>query len=288
MARSTALALRCSSIDAGLFIAMPFFKVDQTRYHYVEAGVGEPLLLLHGFTGCTLNWQDVMGRLQSRCRVLAIDLPGHGKTAAPNESAHFAMPFVARQISVFIGDVIGEPTNLLGYSMGGRLALCIALDHSACVQKLLLESASPGLASAAERQARIASDEALAMRIARDGIEPFVDAWERLPLFASQAQAPQQARVRLRGLRLQNDPAGLVLSLRGMGTGAQPSLWDRLPAWTKLTLLITGALDVKFVEINRAMAQRMPHALHHIVERAGHTVHFEQPDQYAALLKGIL
>ena len=56
MARSTALALRCSSIDAGLFIAMPFFKVDQTRYHYVEAGVGEPLLLLHGFTGCTLNW----------------------------------------------------------------------------------------------------------------------------------------------------------------------------------------------------------------------------------------
>ncbi len=267
---------------------MPFFKVDQTRYHYVEAGVGEPLLLLHGFTGCAANWQDAMGELQSRYRVFAIDLPGHGQTAAPNEPAHFAMPFVARQISVFIGDVIGGSANLLGYSMGGRLALCIALDHPVCVQKLLLESASPGLASLAERQARIASDEALAMRIVRDGIEPFMDAWERLPLFASQAQVPQRARARLRALRLQNDPAGLALSLRGMGTGAQPSLWDRLPAWTKPTLLITGALDAKFVEINRAMAQRMPHALHHIVERAGHAVHFEQPDLFIALLKGFL
>ncbi len=89
---------------------------------------------------------------------------------------------------------------------------------------------------------------------------------------------------KLRARRLQNNPAGLALSLRGMGTGAQPALWDRLHEWTKPALLITGELDTKFVEVNRHMAQRMPAATHHIISGAGHAVHFEQPQLYANLL----
>jgi 2-succinyl-6-hydroxy-2,4-cyclohexadiene-1-carboxylate synthase len=261
---------------------MPTFEIDKTRYHYVEAGAGEPLLLLHGFTGCTDNWREVMAQLQSRHRVIAIDLPGHGKTEAPNAVTHFTMPVIAQQISTFIEGVIGAPAHVLGYSMGGRLALFLALHHPHRVKTLRLESASPGLATEEARRARIASDEALALRIERDGITTFVDAWERLPLFASQTLAPAQARDRLRALRLQNDAAGLALSLRGMGTGAQPSLWERLHEWTKPALFITGALDAKFVEINKQMALRMPRATHHIVAAAGHAVHFEQPQWYAA------
>lgn len=267
---------------------MPFFEVEETRYHFVVAGSGEPLLLLHGFTGCAANWQDGMRRLDNKRRVFAIDLPGHGQTRAPNDVAQHALPFIAKQTSAFIDAVIGEPVHLLGYSMGGRLALCVALNHPDCIKTLLLESASPGLAAEAERQARIASDEALAQRIERDGIERFVDEWERLPLFASQRQAPEEARRRLRKLRLQNDPAGLAHSLRGMGTGAQPPLWDRLHEWAKPALLITGALDTKFVEINRQMAQRMTNATHHIVANAGHAVHFEQPETYTTLVKDFL
>jgi 2-succinyl-6-hydroxy-2,4-cyclohexadiene-1-carboxylate synthase len=227
-------------------------------------------------------WREVMAQLQSRHRVIAIDLPGHGKTDAPNDVSHFTMPVVAQHISAFIAGVIGTPAHVLGYSMGGRLALYLALHHPDRVKQLLLESASPGLATEEERRARIASDEALAQRIERDGIQKFVDEWERLPLFASQAQAPAQARERLRALRLQNDRAGLALSLRGMGTGAQPSLWERLHEYATPALLITGALDAKFVEINRQMAQRMPNVTHHIAAHAGHAVHFEQPQTYAA------
>lgn len=263
---------------------MSFFKVDDTRYHYIEAGAGQPLLLLHGFTGCTENWREVMTSLQTRRRVIAIDLPGHGQTEAPNDVAQYAMPFVARQISAFNAEVIGEPTIVLGYSMGGRLALFLALHHHDQVNSLILESASPGLATETERQSRIASDEALAQRIERDGIEKFIDEWEQLPLFASQMQLPLEARMRLRELRLKNKPAGLALSLRGMGTGAQSSLWDRLGEWTKPALLISGERDAKFVEINRAMAQRMTSATHHIVANAGHAVHFEHPERYADLI----
>jgi 2-succinyl-6-hydroxy-2,4-cyclohexadiene-1-carboxylate synthase len=263
---------------------MSIFEIDETRYHYVEAGAGVPLLLLHGFTGCAENWREVMARLQSRHRVIAIDLPGHGKTDAPKDVSRFTMPVVAQHISAFIAGVIGTPAHLLGYSMGGRLALYLALYHPDRVKRLLLESASPGLATEEERRARIASDEVLAQRIERDGMEKFVDEWERLPLFASQAQAPAPARERLRALRLQNDGAGLALSLRGMGTGAQPSLWERLHDCATPALLITGALDAKFVEINKQMAQHMPLATHHIVANAGHAVHFEQPERYADLV----
>jgi 2-succinyl-6-hydroxy-2,4-cyclohexadiene-1-carboxylate synthase len=264
---------------------MPFISIDHTRYHYVEAGAGEPLLLLHGFTGCVDNWREVMASLQPRMRVLAIDLPGHGQTEAPDDVSQFTLPVVAKQLSMFIGAVISKPARVLGYSMGGRLALFLALHHSDSVQSLVLESASPGLATEEERIARIASDEALAQRIERTGIEKFVDEWERLPLFASQAQTPDESRKRLRAMRLQNDSAGLALSLRGMGTGAQPSLWDRLHEWTKPALLITGALDAKFVEINKLMALRMPTAKHHTISNAGHAVHFEQPTTYSQLLE---
>jgi 2-succinyl-6-hydroxy-2,4-cyclohexadiene-1-carboxylate synthase len=267
---------------------MPIFTVDQTRYHYEEAGAGELLLLLHGFTGCTQNWREVMALLQPRMRVIAIDLPGHGQTEAPRDVSQFTLPVIARQLSAFIVDIVGSPVHVLGYSMGGRLALYLALHHSEHVHSLVLESASPGLASAEERAARMASDEALAQRIERDGIQKFVDEWTRLPLFASQAQVPVEARDRLRALRLQNDPAGLALSLRGMGTGVQPPLWDRLNEWRKPALLIAGEHDAKFVAINRQMAQRMPASTLRILPNAGHAVHFEHPHAYSQLMESFL
>ena len=263
---------------------MPVFNIDQTRYHYIEAGAGEPLLLLHGFTGCTENWREAIEQLQSRWHVIAIDLPGHGKTIALPDVSQYQMPHVSQHLSAFIASVAGAPAHVLGYSMGGRLALHIALNHPDAVQSLVLESASPGLATDEERRARIASDEALAQRIEHDGIERFVDAWERLPLFASQTSLPNATRAHLRELRLQNDAAGLALSLRGMGTGAQPSLWDQLHEWKKPALLITGALDSKFVEINRQMATQLPASSHIVVDNAGHAVHFEQPQAYSQLL----
>jgi 2-succinyl-6-hydroxy-2,4-cyclohexadiene-1-carboxylate synthase len=178
--------------------------------------------------------------------------------------------------------------GVLGYSMGGRVALQLAAAAPARVSALVLESSSPGLADAAERQARIAADGALAASIERDGLAAFVERWERLPLFASQAALPADVRAGQRAQRMQNDPLGLANSLRGMGTGRQASLWDRLPQLHIPTLLIAGELDRKYCAIAEQMAQALPNARSVIVPNAGHTVHLEQPAIFTAAVREFL
>ena len=107
--------------------------------------------------------------------------------------------------------------HVVGYSMGGRVALSLAVAHPDRVASLLLVGASPGLAEAEERAARIKADEALARQIEQDGLERFVDYWMALPLFASQSVLGEDALARARTQRLRSDPAGLANSLRGMG-----------------------------------------------------------------------
>lgn len=272
--------------------------IDHTRYHFTMSGEGKPLLLLHGFTGSKESWRGVMPALAKKHRVIAVDLPGHGQTIAPDDVTAYTMPVVAGQLARLIERVAGEPAHVLGYSMGGRLALYLVLAHPAWVSALTLESASPGLETEAERAARVASDEALAARIERDGIEAFVDEWEKLALFASQARLPAHARAELRAQRLRNHPRGLALSLRGMGTGAQPSLWGRLGELERSdrsptpnpsrreggVTLIAGEMDTKFVGINRRMQMLMPNARLSVVAGAGHTIHLEKPEAWTALV----
>jgi 2-succinyl-6-hydroxy-2,4-cyclohexadiene-1-carboxylate synthase len=172
------------------------------------------------------------------------------------------------------------PVCLLGYSMGGRLALYLALHYSSIIDSLILESASPGLETEVERVERQRSDEQLANRIERDGISAFVDEWEKLPLFATQAYLPQVVRDIQRANRLRNDPHGLANSLRGMGTGVQPSLWPKLPALDKQVLLLVGEFDRKFLVIARRMKLLIPNSRLAIIRESGHITHLEQPQLF--------
>jgi 2-succinyl-6-hydroxy-2,4-cyclohexadiene-1-carboxylate synthase len=259
---------------------MPFAEINGMCYRYELSGSGPPVLLLHGFTGTMENWQPHTAVLAESFRVLAVDLPGHGQTSAPADPARYRMEQVAADLAQFVSDLTGRPANLLGYSMGGRLALYLAIHYPALVRSLILESASPGLDDVAARQVRIRQDEALAGRIEREGIEAFVNYWERVPLFASQSRLPENVRQRLRDQRLRNDPQGLTNSLRGMGTGVQPSLWKQLDDLKMPVLLLAGALDEKFVRIAQQMYDRMADARLEIVPDAGHTVHLEAPSVF--------
>jgi 2-succinyl-6-hydroxy-2,4-cyclohexadiene-1-carboxylate synthase len=175
-----------------------------------------------------------------------------------------------------------HPPVVLGYSMGGRLALYAALEHPSAFAALVLESASPGLKTEAERAERRAADERLAVMLETDGLAVFVEHWERLPLFASQARIAPEARAAVRERRLRGDAAGWAASLRGMGTGAQPSMWERLGEWAKPTLLLTGRDDAKFTALADAMQAAGLRAEHTVFEAAGHAVHVEQPAAWAA------
>jgi len=267
---------------------MPTIQLRQLQYQYREVGKGAPtVVMLHGFTGSSENWLPIAQHLNTR--VILPDLMGHGQTQSPRDAVRYAMQHASQDITALIGAISPHtPVVLVGYSMGGRLALHIALTYPKLVRHLILESTSPGLATAAEREARVKSDEALAAQIERDGIESFVSYWQALPLFASQRRLPESARQAVHAQRLRNNPIGLTNSLRGMGTGAQPSLWDRLGELTMPVTLLAGELDTKFVHINQEMAARIPQATLHVVADAGHTIHLEQPEVYLRLLKRML
>lgn len=250
------------------------------HYHVEETGQGEPLLLLHGFTGSTRSWDGVAPQLAQRYRVIRVDLPGHGKTEVSPDVLRYTMPSVGQDLAHLLVTHNAAPAHVLGYSMGGRLALFFALNFPQHVRTLIVESGSPGLATEAERAARRASDDALTARIERDGIEAFINEWEQLPLWTTQANLPAETKRHQRDIRLGSDPHGLALSLRGMGTGAQPSLWDMLPSLVPPTKFIAGDLDAKFVTIAREMHARVPQSKLHLVANAGHTTHLEQPQAF--------
>ena len=253
-------------------------------YSYVEQGTGEPLVLLHGFTGSSGSWQPVLPGLAERYRVIAVDLLGHGASDAPAAAGRYAMERVAEDMAALLDHLGVAQAHLAGYSMGGRLALYLALARPQRWRSLVLESSSPGLATAEERAARAAQDEELAVFIETQGMEAFVARWERLALFASQQALPEAVRARQRRQRLRNRPAGLADSLRGMGAGVQPSLWERLGELALPVLLLAGEQDEKFVAIARQMAEVILQATLRIVPEAGHTIHLEQPEVWLRLV----
>lgn len=247
-------------------------------------GVGSPLLLLHGFTGSAATWEPFFASWGRHFHLLAVDVIGHGRSDAPRDAARYDMDLAAADLVAVLDHFGYSRAHVLGYSMGGRLALTFAVRYPQRVQALLLEGSSPGLAAAAEREARFQRDDRLAAAIERDGIEAFVDRWESLPLFRSQQRLPKAVRARLREQRLQNDVIGLAGSLRGMGTGAQRPLWEELPQLQMPLKCVVGALDDKFRLIAAEIAARVLGAEVEVVAEAGHTVHVEQPSIFDTIV----
>lgn len=264
---------------------MPKTLIGEVEYYYQEAGRGEPALLLHGFTGSSQSWTGIMPALEMNFRLIAVDLLGHGKSSAPEDPMCYRMEKAAEDLVLLLDQIASRPIHLLGYSMGGRLALYFALAYPERVRTLVLISASPGIMDEDERKARQKADEALAARIEREGIEAFVTEWEKLPIFTSQDNLSAAARRELRSQRLQNRPAGLAGSLRGMGSGVHPSLWGRLQELKPKTLLITGELDSKFCRLNEEMVRAIPGASLRRVPGAGHAVYLEQPEQTVEIVE---
>jgi 2-succinyl-6-hydroxy-2,4-cyclohexadiene-1-carboxylate synthase len=252
-----------------------------------EANKNAPtLVMLHGFTGSAAGWGHHLNTLADYgLRIIALDLLGHGQSDAPHDPQRYTIKRCQQDILAALQNlgVSKGQAILLGYSMGGRIALYTAF--SGYFRALILESASPGLASPAEREQRRLSDEALATSIERDGVPAFIEHWENMPLFASQKTLSLECREALHNQRLQNTATGLAQSLRGVGTGVQPSLYARLPTLQIPVLLIAGELDTKFTDIARHMHHALPQSQLRIIPAAGHTVHLERPHEFATLVK---
>ena len=262
-----------------------FFCIQDSKYAYSVQGKGEPVLLLHGFTGKSSTWKHLVHVLKSNWKVIVIDLPGHGDTVV--EKPRSMIQFCS-DLAQFLSFLQVDKIHIVGYSLGGRSALSFAMLYPNHVLTLTLESASPGLEKEDERIKRKKSDHELAERIERNGIVDFVDFWENIPLFATQKTLPRQVRDSIRKERLSHTKEGLAQSLRSMGTGSQPSWWDQLNKLEAPIQLITGEQDEKFVQINQKMNRLLPNGTMHKVKNAGHCVHLEQPTIFNSIVVNFL
>jgi 2-succinyl-6-hydroxy-2,4-cyclohexadiene-1-carboxylate synthase len=254
---------------------------DRIAWAVTERGTATPaLLLLHGFTGAAASWSDHLHALGAGRRVLAPDLPGHGATPATATPEAMTVEATTDALAALLADRHAVPADVMGYSMGARIALRLAVAHPDVVARLVLESPSAGIADPAARAARRASDEALADRIERDGITRFVTDWERTPVLASHAALAPDVVARQRAVRLASDAHGLAQSLRAAGQGAMESLHGRLAAVAAPTLVVAGALDPIGLARAEAVATGIPGARLAVIDDAGHTPHLETPDAF--------
>jgi len=253
-----------------------------------SAGDGPPLVLLHGFTGRGASWSGQLPSLRRGHRTIVVDLLGHGRSDAPADPARYAVECQAADLAAILTRLAAMPADVIGYSMGARIALQLAVDRPSAVDRLILESPSAGIPDADERAARRARDELLAQALERNGIAAFVDGWEAQPIFASHAGLSPAARRRLRQQRLANRPTGLAASLRGAGQGVGPPLLDRLARVDAPTLVIAGALDAAGRQRAETVAAALPDARLAIVPGAGHTPHLERPTAFRRLVVAFL
>ena len=234
------------------------------------------IVLLHGFTQGPGSWDPVVNLLHGEPEVVRPTLPGHGGAGAVTTTFEEAAAELA--------EATGGPATWVGYSMGGRFALRVALDRPELVERLVLLGATAGIEDAEARAARVARDETLASGLERKGLERFLNGWLAQPLFA---RLPRGAA----GMeeRLTNTVDGLASVLRRFGTGAQEPLWDRLGELKMPVLLLAGEHDTSFVATATRMAARLGDSAElSIVSRAGHAAHLERPDAFAALLNRYL
>lgn len=276
------------------------FEHESVSFHVRRWGEpGQiPVLLLHGFMQTGATWEPVAPRLAQDHCLYAIDLVGHGQSDKPENPRAYSIPAQADAVSALIRDVVLPQTteatreghmpakrvHVLGYSMGGRIALDVAQRHGDMVYSLILESAGIGAADEAERVQYAERAASWARQLREQGIEAFVDYWEQLPLFATQQRLDEETRAAVRAERLANDPEAMALSVENAGQHTMPladqTMDDLGLSWTPV-FYIAGTRDEKYLEIAERFVKE---GLDAKAVMGGHNLHLEVPGLFCDAL----
>lgn len=256
------------------------------------AGGRVPLVLLHGFAQSAGTWDEVAPSLaEGFGAVYALDFVGHGVSERPSDATRYSMEVVCagvRDFCTWIGRREGAAPVLVGYSMGGRVALeTLVRAGAGCwdgvIAGLVLESAGLGPIDDAARETFRLRNESWAQQLRDQGVSAFMDYWEALPLFKTQRLLPREAREKLRAGRLDNDAEALARTFAGTGQHHQHAEGETLQALSAASeaglpvLYIAGSLDEKYAAVAQRLAGACPRVVVREVPEAGHSVHLENP-----------
>ncbi len=233
------------------------------------------IIALHGFTGTPAMW-DKIG-------LTGPALLGHSPDTYASGKESFA-----DEVKRLTNILPTQPVHLVGYSLGARLSLAIALAHPERVRALTLIGCNPGIEDEKERMQRIANDSQWCERLRTGDIDAFVDAWQGLPLWASQGRLPVAIRQALRRQRLAHNPEQLARAMTALGTGAMPAMWTSLDTLAIPVQIVAGALDAKYTEIGQRMYQALQNATLHSIANAGHNPVLEQPQSVLGVINEVV
>jgi 2-succinyl-6-hydroxy-2,4-cyclohexadiene-1-carboxylate synthase len=240
------------------------------------------LVLLHGFTGSPASFESLSAELPNR-KIVAPALLGHAD--APLTSRSWDQE-IDRLADILRADAERGPIRLVGYSMGGRIALGLLARHPSIASSAVLIGASPGIADENEREARRKQDELRARMIDSEGLSTFIEAWEREPIFQTQRALPPEVQAKHRAIRLSHLGKGLAASLRVLGQGVMPNLWPVLREIDRPVTLVVGSEDSKLRHVATRMGAELPRSRLIVVPGVGHDVVLEAPSVLAQIISG--
>ncbi|MEQ8525789.1 2-succinyl-6-hydroxy-2,4-cyclohexadiene-1-carboxylate synthase [Gracilimonas sp.] len=264
-------------------------RVRGISYHFdihQENETLPSLVLLHGFMGSGRQFDHLIPELKKFCNPITIDLLGHGQTEGAELHYRFSTKEQVADVTKLISEQLQIPLFLYGYSMGGRLALQLALHRPDLYKGLILESSTFGIEGETERQARQALDARRSDAITGN-FKGFLEEWTEMPLFNSGNPAPELV-AKMAEIQQDQEPFWLANSLQGFGTGTMPCVRDFLGEIPIPVQLLVGEKDSKFLHINRQMEKELREPELAVVKDVGHRVHLDQPEQLMAQLKNFI
>jgi len=259
-----------------------FIEVESIKYHVQTRGNGKPLVCLHGFSEDISTWD--LFCLEGYQLVL-IDLIGHGKSDKPKYKKYYRLQTIQKHLHILIHQLGFDKYSILGYSMGGRIALAYALTYLKEVEMLILESTTYGECGWISRMKRRSQDIMLAMKIKCNGIDWFNTYWGDLQIFQSQKMLSVKKQVEIKNRRLRNVPFALANTLLENSQGKVPCLKNQIKVLPMPILYISGEIDEKYTQMGADFQKRNLNIEHKIINQAGHNTHIEDNQAFINIIE---
>jgi len=255
--------------------------------HYKIEGSGIPLILIHGFTGTNKSFDKLSNFLKQYFKIIKLDMIGHGLSMDKDIKSYSFLQSI-RYIEKIIKELHLKKVNILGYSLGGRLAMQFSIINQHKINKMILCSSSFGIKNKSERISRIKSDEKIITLLRNNNLEKFVNYWEAIPLWESEKKLPVEIKNKHRIIRLNQKNEGLMLNLRHQGQGVQEFLGESLKNIKIKTLIMYGDNDLKYKFISKEMAEIIENSELSEVPNSGHNIILENPIYISQKIKNFI